>query len=91
MVNPKSESLLTQWTKVLLALGVQTLGLVYYFSATLTRLETELSWVKNRQLQNFEEHGRLVARIDELSDKFQEHCIRQERDLGSHMQRERSE
>ena len=77
MVNPKSENVLTQWTKLLLALGVQTLTVVYWFSATVTRLETELAWVKSRQAQNFEEHSVAAARIDELSDKFQEHCLRQ--------------
>lgn len=69
-----------QWTKLLLALGIQTLTVVYWFSATVTRLETELGWIKNRQQENFVEHTHLDARIDGLSESFQEHCVRQERE-----------
>lgn len=84
MVHPKSENLLVQWTKLLLALSAQTLALVYYFSATLTKLETDLAWVKSRQMENFSEHTRLSTHLDDLSEKFHEHCLQQEREKGAH-------
>ena len=67
------------WVKLMLALGAQTVAVVYFFGATVAKLETELAWIRQRQVENFGEHEKASVRIEKLYSDFVTHCVEQER------------